>query len=224
MHKLDANEYTFEDVKGSTTTYFVKREWNKNVYGLEGIEFSPGDIVLDIGGHVGVISTLLGKLHPSINIISYEASPAHAELFKKNLKTNKVDNVSVNCAAVEGHSGETVTLSYCGEGNSGNMSKFHKTDTSLFCSSISISFDDIIKKHGIEKIKFLKVDCEGSEYEIFYASKYFRPEFVEYVAIEFHNRRELQEMGFSPEKLYQDMLDLWGDKLIVANNVNQCWI
>ena len=79
---------------------------------------------MDVGAHVGIISTLLAKAHPEINIIAYEASPAHTQLCKRNMESNGVYNVSLNCNAVHRTSGKRISLYQNYEENSGGLSHY----------------------------------------------------------------------------------------------------
>ena len=78
-----------------------------------------------------------------------------------------------------------------------------------------ISFNDFIIENKIEKIDFLKVDCEGAEYGIFNSiSNEYLSNYINKVAIEFHHNildvkvqtliNKLQDNGFNVKVVYEE--------------------
>lgn len=67
----------------------------KNEYGLDEIEFQPGDVVLDVGANTGIVSIYLAQLHPEIIIHAFEPVPTCASTRAPvaNLEANGVTNV-----------------------------------------------------------------------------------------------------------------------------------
>jgi hypothetical protein len=63
----------------------------------------------------------------------------------------------------------------------------------------SITLDSIFARHRIEKCKLLKIDCEGSEYEILLGARCL--DRVEYLAGEFHINEHLRSQNYSIESL-----------------------
>jgi Methyltransferase FkbM domain len=63
----------------------------------------------------------------------------------------------------------------------------------------SAALDAVFDALGIENCKLLKIDCEGSEYEILLASRSL--EKVEYLSGEFHFNDLLLAQGHTPEGL-----------------------
>ena len=51
----------------------------------------------------------------------------------------------------------------------------------------TISLDDIFKKFNIKKVKLLKIDCEGAEFDILYNSKQLQAGNIEYIVGEVHS-------------------------------------
>ncbi len=56
------------------------------------IDFKEGDIVIDIGANVGMVSILLAKKFPFFKIYSFEPMRNNYESFLKNIELNKVPN------------------------------------------------------------------------------------------------------------------------------------
>lgn len=65
--------------------------------------FSPeqGSIVIDIGAHFGRYTIIASKrVGPNGKVIAIEADPGNFEILNKNIKLNKLNNItSLNCAS-----------------------------------------------------------------------------------------------------------------------------
>jgi FkbM family methyltransferase len=131
--------------------------------------------IIDIGANVGAFSVMASNRYPNAKIYSYE-------LMKNNYDflIQKVQGKNVTCfneAVIGSNTPVGVyehphnpgghkpvfgsdTRSYLGE--SRFTAKFAKKEVS------SVSFSEVLHSNQIEKVDFLKLDCEGSEYEIFY--------------------------------------------------------
>ena len=60
-----------------------------------------GSIVMDVGAHFGRYTIIaLKRVGPNGEVISIEADPGNFEILNKNIKLNKLNNItSLNCAA-----------------------------------------------------------------------------------------------------------------------------
>lgn len=113
------------------------------------------DIVVDIGASVGPFSYSILSRNPK-HIFCFEP---HEDLFvtlKNNLKTSNVTCINAGLALLDGET------TFRGLYNKDSMDMWSKTTVSK-----SITFDTFIKNYNIEKIDFLKIDCEGGEYALF---------------------------------------------------------
>ena len=64
-------EYNMEfiDAVGSATVKFVTNEMNSDpIYNFDDINFEPGDVVIDIGANIGIVSIYLAKRYPFLKI------------------------------------------------------------------------------------------------------------------------------------------------------------
>lgn len=134
-----------------------------NVYKWDKIDFQAGDVVVDIGAHVGVISLYLANKYPDIKVYAYEPIPANFERLLRNIGANKAKNVvAVNKAVTS--DGRNIDLYGNPEVTSGGASLFG--DGEIKTEAETVTLEQLFEKHEIERCKLLKIDCEGSEYEI----------------------------------------------------------
>ena len=75
---------------------YIANEILKGDYHFDNIIFNDGDIVIDIGAHVGMVSIVLGKLNPAITVYAFEPIPTNYNALIENIKINNIRNVFSN--------------------------------------------------------------------------------------------------------------------------------
>ncbi len=193
LYNCAINGITFGayDDKMSFTVGCVASELAADRYAFEGITVEPGDVILDIGAHVGVFSIYAAKKWPEARILAYEPSATNFERLERNLVLAGVTNVEAFNLAVTAD-GRDINLSL-ERGNTGGTSAFRKVNGHLVEHAKSITLDQIIE--NLERVRFLKIDAEGTEHEILTTSQYL--DRVDYLSGEFHINSALAEQGYS---------------------------
>jgi len=182
------------DIATSITLDSIPNEIARDDYGLLSIDFTFGDIVIDIGAHVGITSIYLAKRFPFLTILAFEPTPWNFENLRQNLAVNGIGNVHAHNLAVTGD-GRPLKMAVHPL-NTGGASGF-LTDTSQVRHDVFVAkattLDAIVADHGISRVRLLKMDCEGAEHEIIKATKVL--DRVEFFAGEFHTNRNLAKKG-----------------------------
>lgn len=195
---IDGVELELEDVPGGGSVYkLIMRQVAESELFPE-INFEPGDVVLDVDAHVGEWSIYLAKRYPFLRIIALEPQPAVCQLLHRNIERNGVYNIEVHNVAVAGEDG-TVELRYNLSSNSGGSSCYITGDDGESTIVLAWSLDSIFDRFDIDRLKLLKIDCEGSEYEVLY--NFSRLDRVDNLIGEFHENDTLREMGYSGDDL-----------------------
>jgi glycosyltransferase involved in cell wall biosynthesis len=83
------------------------RRMAKDYYLMRTAVFREGDIVVDVGAHIGVVSIYLAKKYPFIEVYAIEPDPVTCNHLKRNIELNGVTNVTVINKAVS-RDGETL--------------------------------------------------------------------------------------------------------------------
>jgi methyltransferase, FkbM family len=212
-------EFNAIDDKQSFTVPCVESELNADTYNLERIDFQPGDIILDIGAHVGVFALYMAERWPGVRVISYEPSTTNYQRLLRNLKPN-ADDLAIapsaichleNGSVIEAHNlavtadGRDIELSYA-RGNTGGTTALRKVNGHLVEHAKSTTLDAIIdglsKFVGeVKRVRFLKIDAEGMEHSILKAATLL--DRVDFLSGEFHINTYLQQQGNSIEGLYE---------------------
>ena len=152
-----------------------------NVYEIN--DLNPDDVVIDIGSHCGYFSKLCLD-NGSQNVVCYEANEENYQLLLKNLSSYsgwKAHNVAV----WKETSNDVSFYNYNKSDNTG-LNSFYKSpymNDYEVTKVKTVSLNDVLSSY--EKVKILKLDTEGAEYEILMNSTSL--EKVETILGEYHN-------------------------------------
>ncbi|MGR8998180.1 MAG: FkbM family methyltransferase [Gammaproteobacteria bacterium] len=117
-------------------------------------QITPSDCVVDLGSNAGVF-TVLAALHAN-RVVAVEAQSRFIGEMENNLRENRVlDKVKI----------EFGLIGY-GSGVFSDEKKL-KSSSHYTLPPPLLSFNEVIKRHQIEQIDLLKVDIEGSEFDLF---------------------------------------------------------
>lgn len=121
-------------------------------------------LFVDVGANVGYFTLLVAKASDKSKIISIEAVPSICKRLQSNITINGFNNITVlNCAATE--SSRSVDMYYGGlEGEGLSSARARKGVTPVSVDGKTLS--SIIPKDKISKVKIIKIDTEGHEYEV----------------------------------------------------------
>ena len=151
----------------------------EDCYRLANRKFSPLDIILDVGANIGFFSGLALEIGAGL-VIAAEPSPKNFDVLTKNLAPY-TGRHSLHNRAVWRSDMQPIPLhlhEFPDDGNTGGISVLQNDGE---VEVMTISLDDLI---GTRHIRFLKVDCEGSEYPILYTTS--RLGQVQEIAVETH--------------------------------------
>lgn len=161
--------YTLRDgtsfqARGGTMDRVVLNEvWLRRIYSQPGFEIGKDDIVVDIGAHIGFFSVLAAQR--AKRVLSFEPNPDNFDLLTENLKRNGLENCRAYQLGVAGTDGRMML--YLNQNNTGGHTLYGPPTSREVVSIETVTLAGIFNRYSLEKIDFLKVDCEGAEYEIF---------------------------------------------------------
>jgi FkbM family methyltransferase len=199
-HEIDGVELLMSDYASSYALPAIVEELRGDCYRLAPIQFAPGDVVLDVGGHVGAFSIFLAKKYPFLKVVAFEPFPDNYRHFLENIRLNEVSNVVVYNRAVTSD-GRRITMSFDLD-NTGGATAEPLTSTVASRRSAeveSVTLEEMLQRHAPSGCKLLKIDCEGAEFEVLPATPSLTR--VEYLSGEFHMSERLRAAGQSIEAL-----------------------
>lgn len=149
-----------------------KLKWIKEFSGRNNIKIKS---IIDIGGNCGFFSIAARKHFPKSIIYCYEPNLFIKKYLKRNIKFS---NVKYFSEAV-GKDTRMVSL------NSYNKeSVLSRISTNKFGLTPQVSFNSVYKRIKSDTIDIVKMDCEGSEWEILKEFRIWKK--VKFLTMEYH--------------------------------------
>jgi len=143
-----------------------------------------GNLIIDVGANIGAFAVFAKSLFPESRIICIEPMADNFEVLKKN-------------------AGDFACLEYGAISNTNRkLTMYHFGSEASACHSIysgdvkgstpvqvnGISFESLVNKYKIEKVNFLKMDCQGAEFIIIPSISRSILKKIDYIALEIHNK------------------------------------
>ncbi len=161
--------------------------------------------VIDIGANIGVFSLFAASSGKDVKVYAFEALPANIAILEKNIKQNNLEKriLATNVAVASDDRGRVLHL---GEAGGHHTTLPEQSPAFIPAQKVvnvpSLTLGQIFEKNMIDKCDFLKVDCEGAEYEILLSTENTLLQKIEYIAMEYHNgfkelMLKLEGAGFS---------------------------
>lgn len=191
----------FED----TSYYSYKEIFIDKIYDNNEVKIEKNDIVVDIGANLGFFSVYAKEKEPS-KIYCFEPSE---ELYD-SLKTNiGFDKNFVFQKAISGEDGKNNFLYYDISSASGRLCNNEEGGYEVE----TIGVNNLIKFLGVDKINYLKIDCEGCEKNIFENITKETISKIDKMVIEYHSEeikeliiRKLNEFGVEINKIENQLI------------------
>ncbi len=169
---------------GSTDRFIINEVWLHKSYNPRGFDIKPNDVVVDIGAHAGIFTILASYFAKQGQVYAFEPFKENYNLLLENINLNKIKNIQAFNKAVSDSSGK-LKFYVSTSKNKGQNSVYQLGESQKEVVVEKISFKDFIKK--IPKIDFLKIDCEGAEYEILFSLSKKELQKIKKISMEFHN-------------------------------------
>ena len=144
--------------------------------------FTPkdGDIVIDVGAHIGPYTLKASKrVGSNGRIIAIEADPENFDILKRNIQLNKLTNViALNYAA---YSKEDKIRLYLLKVDKSSYTKYNTVmidraeyyNEKSFVEVEANTLDYLLQSNGIpvEQVNWIKIDVEGAEFDVLKGAK-----------------------------------------------------
>ncbi len=157
-------------------------------------------VVIDVGAHIGSFSLLASSKANNSKVFAFEPHPDNFKLLKKNIRLNNLeDKIFPSQVALAKKSKKRVKL-YLHPHSSGmhstilRNSKSCNREDDAFIEAKAISLGDVFKKNKISRCNFLKMDCEGSEYEVMLSTPKSILKRIDNIALEYHDGGDIQKI------------------------------
>lgn len=170
---------------GRGDDYILREVFVERVY-QRCLEQLPGgaSVVVDIGANIGAFSVLAASQNPALTVYCYEPFAENYRLLQENIQLNGLDGRirAFQCAVGAERQTKTVFLSVAGGASSMYEKRGQKVNLEV------VALKDIFADNHLERCNLLKVDCEGSEYEVLYSTPEEVFARIDAIGMEFHEQ------------------------------------
>lgn len=196
LRSMDRSEIPIELENGSRfkvrsvmDIWIIKETCLDRDYERYGCPIEGDWVIVDIGAGLGDFAICAAREHPRSKIYAYEPFPESYKLLMENIALNEVTNISSFQYAIGAHSGimDLDTTAGAAVQHSTAKSPVSNAEASSTIQVEGFSLDDMLKEQEISHCDFLKVDCEGGEFDIFFNASNETLAKITNICLEYHN-------------------------------------
>ena len=150
--------------------------------------------VVDVGANVGYFSLFILNQYPKAKVYAYEPMPVNYALLNRYKSENTNFDFTVINEAVSKAEVQSITLNYQSSDSFTTAASVFESDSQTDQLEVkTTNLKSIIDGNKLDKIDFLKLDCEGSEYAILYDATKEVLDKVSMMSIETHPGKTADE-------------------------------
>lgn len=202
------------EVEKKDLNFIFNEVFVNDMYNNEFISIEKDDVVFDIGFNYGLFS-MLASHKEAARIVAFEPNKKLSKLFIDN-RTNQ--SIELYELALGKETGESLFYDNEWPGKSSMFDDINKESQKNSYLVKTQNFAEFINENNIEKIDYLKIDCEGAEYDIFSTipNEYLKNN-IKKIAVEFHHKitdkrvyeliQKLRIAEFEIKSVYSDGAD-----------------
>jgi FkbM family methyltransferase len=155
--------------------------WLQKEYSKLGFEIHDNDIIIDVGSHIGLFALYASQFCKKGKIFCFEPNQENYDLLLSNMRLNNMANITSYNAAVS--NSDMDVMLYL---NADNTAHSLHIPNSKSVKVKSLTLRSILDSNKLETCDYLKLDCEGSEYDIIESlpDEYFKK--IKKIYIEYH--------------------------------------
>ncbi|MFA5800105.1 MAG: FkbM family methyltransferase [Candidatus Peribacteraceae bacterium] len=201
--------------RGCLVDVWLDHAYDPNHFSIP-FDWASARTIVDIGAHIGAFSLYAAWKAQSARVICLEPDQSNFALLKRNIESNALigriaaENIGIG-------NGEEMTL-YTFPGDCGGNSLFRSTEGGTPVTIHTLALRELFDRYSISRCDYLKLDCEGAEYEALYSMPKEDLQRVRCIGMEYHHfsldpahRPEslikfLEENGFNVTKHRKSML------------------
>lgn len=200
--------------------WIIKETCLDHDYETHGVWLQDGWTIIDIGGGLGDFTVYAAKKCPNSTLYAYEPFPESYRLLEKNLMLNGINNAQIFPYAIGAESRPL----YLDTGT--GVPVMHSTTDQTSANAVEvngITLGEVL----LDKVDFLKMDCEGAEYAILFNASSATLQKIKHLCMEYHEGvtaythqdlvKFLEQQGFevkiTPNPAHQEIGFLYASRL-----------
>ena len=175
-------------VRAAMDIWIVKETCLDRQYERASVPIQDGWTVVDIGAALGDFAISIAKARPASRVFAFEPFPESYALLQRNLAANRVDNVIPSPYAI-GWGDSQMRLAMT---TSEAVQHTTVAGDGVRAASASVPVPGItlaraFTEMSVQRCDYLKVDCEGAEYDIFFSASGATVQAIRHICLEYHD-------------------------------------
>jgi FkbM family methyltransferase len=146
------------------------------------LDLKPGNIVVDVGANIGAFAITAATIVKHGTVFAIEPVSSIYDVLSENVRLNNLDNILLSNIALDASEGEQ-PMSVSGSSSSLYWGQNGETEVVR-----TTTLEKFMSAHHLDRIDYLKMDCEGAEFDILYSAGDHVLKRVRRIALEYHNR------------------------------------
>jgi FkbM family methyltransferase len=155
-------------------------------YQRASVKVEDGWVVFDVGAGLGDFAISVARACPHSTIYAFEPFPESFALLQENLRLNQTQNVRAFPHAIGAQAGPTALHLISPEAvQHTTVSQSDRPGSDVQVSSITL--DQVFSQFQLARCDYLKMDCEGAEYDILFNTSETTLQKIKHVCLEYHD-------------------------------------
>ena len=192
----------------NTILAMIREIFIDRVYTPYGLDIEKNDVVVDVGANIGLFALYAAAMTRN-KVYAFEPFPENVAYIAQNIATNSINNIIYEQTAISDKIG--IAKLYLGAISGGHV-LFDNTITGQSRNYIEVptrTLDQVMSMYVLERIDFLKMDCEGSEGHILQAAMNGSLNKIRKIAMEFHDDISIISHDKIQQLLEDNGFDTW---------------
>lgn len=198
---------------GSAASTFYRGHPNVHIVRAMEERLRPGDIVLDVGAHIGEYTLIAARLVGTQGLVyAIEPQSRAAEVITLNAHLNALENISIRELALADATG-TMPFYWDARSWGGFLAlNGNKTSLQVRCTTL----DRFVEEEGIARVDFIKLDAAGNEKAVLLGGKSLLSSSAAPVLVfKFYQPQVVQERFGYEARETVELLGSWGYRMEV---------
>ena len=173
-------------VRTPMDVWILKEAVLDHQYERASVEIEDGWVVIDVGAGLGDFAISVARTRPNSTVYAYEPFPESFSLLEANLHLNQVQNVAAFPHALGAQTGLVDLHIVSPEAvQHTTASEDGRAITSVRVPGVTL--DQVFAEQALSGCDYLKMDCEGAEYDILFNAGDATLRKIKHLCLEYHD-------------------------------------
>jgi FkbM family methyltransferase len=203
-------------VRSKMDLFIMEEIYINKVYDQKPLVVAQGGTVVDVGAHIGIFALYAVKRWKAKKVVCFEPCPENYAGLTRNIQNNNLtDIITANPQAISGQT-EKRSLHVCADNDA--CHSLYSTDEGEVVQVQCVTLKQALEMNHISHVDYLKLDCEGPEWEILKSLDGETLAKIDVIGMEIHDRPRMEFVGLVKHLGFTifDSEDKWRDNMILG--------